>query len=166
MLGILEAADLGEDGDHGERDDRTHARDRFESFHRLAPLVRAFAETQVKRTDPLSRLAPYRIVMRHVILEVLGDNAAGEQALPVRIGAQAAARAAGLPDSTQQPLHRVDLSGLDTNEMAPAGQRGAQLADRRTRHVNYRPIKADADLRTTPRRRAYRSSARAGAPCA
>lgn len=78
MLGILKAADLGERGDRGERDDRTHAWDRFESFHRLAPLSRAFPETQVKRTDPLGRLAPYCIVMEHMLLKVLGDDATVE----------------------------------------------------------------------------------------
>ena len=52
---------------------------------------------------------------------VLGDNAVGEQALPVRIGAQATTRAAGLADATQQAFHCIDLGGLNPNEMAAAG---------------------------------------------
>jgi hypothetical protein len=68
--------------------------------------------------------------------ELFGDKVASEQALPVSVGAQAATPPAVLSDSAQEPFHRVDLSGLDANEVAPARQSGAQITDRWARHVN------------------------------
>lgn len=47
-----------------------------------------------------------------------------------------------MPDPTQQSDDSIDLYRLDANEVAPGGQRGAQLADSWNRHVNYRAIKA------------------------
>jgi hypothetical protein len=92
LLGTLEAADLGENFNRGERYDRTDTRNRFQSFHRIAPLARAITETEVERANPLGGLTPYGIVMAHVLLELFGDEIAREQALPVRVGAQAATR--------------------------------------------------------------------------
>src|SRR5262245_59129063 len=40
LLGAREAADLGEDRDRGEGDDRPHPRHGLESLHDLAPLLR------------------------------------------------------------------------------------------------------------------------------
>jgi hypothetical protein len=57
----------------------------------------------------------------HMLLQLFGDEIAGEQALPMRVSAQAATRPAGLSDPAQKPFHRVNLGGLDSNEVAPAG---------------------------------------------
>jgi hypothetical protein len=101
VLGTLEAADLGENCNRGERDDRTDTRNRFQSFHRIAPLARTITETEVERANPLGGLTPYGIVMAHVLLELFGDEIAGEQALPVRVGAQATTPPAVSSDSAQ-----------------------------------------------------------------
>src|SRR5712671_5092135 len=93
--------DLGEDCNRSERDDRTDTRNRFQSFHRIASLACAVTETEVQRADSLGGLAPYGIVMAHVLLELFGDEIAGEQALPVRVGAQATTPPAVSSDSAQ-----------------------------------------------------------------
>jgi len=90
VLGTFEAAELGENCNRGERDDRTDARNRFQSFHRIAPFACALTQTEVQRADSLGALASYGIVMAHVLLELFGNEIAREQALPVRVGAQAA----------------------------------------------------------------------------
>lgn len=120
-MALAKRPTLGEDGDRREGDDRTNAWDRFESFRRIAPLARAVAEIEIECASLLGGLAPYGIVMAHMDLELFGDEIASEQALPVRVGAQAATPPAVLSDSAQEPFHRVDLSGLDANEVAPAG---------------------------------------------
>lgn len=73
MLGNLRAAAIGKGRDRGEPDDRTHARDRF--VDRIAPPARAFAETWAERANPLASLAPYCIVMAHMLFEFFGDDA-------------------------------------------------------------------------------------------
>jgi hypothetical protein len=74
VLGTLEATDLGEDCNRSERDDRTDTRNRFQSFHCIAPLACTVTETEVERAHPLGGLAPYGIVMAHVLLELFGDD--------------------------------------------------------------------------------------------
>jgi len=74
VLSTLKAADLGEDRDGGERDNGTDARDRFQSFHRLAPLACTFTETEVKRAGPLGGLAPHGIVMAHMLLDCVATK--------------------------------------------------------------------------------------------
>ncbi len=101
MLGTLKAADLGEDCNRGERDDRTDARNGFQSFHRITPLARAIAETEVERADPFGGLTLYRHSDGARAPGVVGDEIAGEQALPVRVGAQAATPPAVSSDSAQ-----------------------------------------------------------------
>jgi hypothetical protein len=101
VLGTLKAADLGEDCNRGERNDRTDARDRFQSSHRIATLARAVTESEVERADPLGGLAPYGIVVAHMLLELFGDEIASEQALPVRVGAQATTPPAVSSDPAQ-----------------------------------------------------------------
>jgi hypothetical protein len=120
VLGTLEATDLGEDCNRSERDDRTDTWNRFQSFHCIAPIACGVTETVVERADPLGGLTPYGIVMAHMVLELFGEEIAREQALLVRVGGQVTAPPAVSSDSAQQPLHRVDLGGLDANEVAPA----------------------------------------------
>lgn len=120
VLGTLEATDLGKDCNRSERDDRTDTWNRFQSFHCIAPLACGVTETVVERADLLGCLSPHGIVMTHMVLELFGDEIAREQALPVRVGAQATAPPAVSSDSAQQPFHRVNLGGLDANEVAPA----------------------------------------------
>jgi hypothetical protein len=74
---------------------------RFQSFHRISTLARAIAETEVERADPLGGLAPYGIVMAHMLRECFGDEVAGEQTLPVSVLTQAATPPAISSDSSQ-----------------------------------------------------------------
>jgi hypothetical protein len=50
----------------------------------------------------------------------LSAEIAGEQPLPMRIGAQVAAPPAVTSAAAQQPFDRVDLGSLDMDEMAAA----------------------------------------------
>src|SRR5262249_35907992 len=105
VLGTGKAADLGENGNRGERADRTNAGNRFQSSPRLAPLARGAAETETERTSLFGGLAPYGIVVTHMLLDLFGDEIASDQALPMRVGAQAATPPAVLSDPAQEPFH-------------------------------------------------------------
>jgi hypothetical protein len=121
VFGAGETADLGEDRERGEGDNGSHAGDGLEPSDRFAALARAVAETHIERADPLGRLPPYGVMMAHMLLELFGRELAIEQVPPARVAAQAAASPAVLADSAQQPFDRVDLGGLDTDEVAAAG---------------------------------------------
>jgi hypothetical protein len=89
-------------------------------FDYLAPLTGALAEPEVERADPFGGLTPYGVVILHVLFEFLGSEIAGEQPLPMRIGAQAAAPPAVASAAAQQPFDRVDLASLDADKVAAA----------------------------------------------
>jgi len=120
VLGAGEPVDLGEDRDRGEGDDRPHAGDCLEPLHDVAPLLRLRTEREIQRPHPLRGLAPDRIVMTDMVLEVSGNVTGGEQALPVGIGPHAAAARTVAPGPPQEPLHGVHLGDLNPDEVPAA----------------------------------------------
>jgi hypothetical protein len=97
---------------------------------RLTTSRRSFAcvpSVSSSAPHPLGGLAPDRVVMADMVLEVSGNVTGGEQALPVRIGPQAASARTVPPGAPQEPLHGVYLGDLNPDEVPAAQQGRAQL---------------------------------------